>query len=53
MADWKLRRQILKGTVFLLLMVAVLALYVGYLAIGQGDKLANNPLNMRQAAARE
>ena len=52
MADWKLKRQILQGAVCLLLIVAVLVVYVGYLTVWKGDELAHNPLNMRQAAAR-
>ena len=52
MADWKLKRQILQGAAFMLLVVALLVFYIGYLAVWKGDALANNPLNMRQAAAR-
>ena len=52
MADWKLKRQILQGAAFMLLVVDLLVFYIGYLAVWKGDALANNPLNMRQAAAR-
>ena len=37
---------------FLLVMVAVLSLYIGYLAVWEGQELAENPLNMRAAAAK-
>ena len=52
MSDWKLKRQILQVGAFLLLMVAVLSLYIGYLAVWKGQELAENPLNMRGAAAK-
>ncbi|MCR5758548.1 MAG: cell division protein FtsI [Selenomonas sp.] len=52
MSDWKLKRQILQVAAFLLIMVAVLSLYIGYLAVWEGQELAENPLNMRGAAAK-
>jgi peptidoglycan glycosyltransferase len=52
MSDWKLKRQILQVGAFLLVMVAVLSLYIGYLAVWEGQELAENPLNMRAAAAK-
>jgi peptidoglycan glycosyltransferase len=52
MSDWKLKRQILQVGAFLLVMVAVLSLYIGYLAVWKGQELAENPLNMRGAAAK-
>ena len=52
MSDWKLRRQIVQVGAFLLVMVAVLSLYISYLVIWEGKELAENPLNMRAAAAK-
>ena len=52
MSDWKLKRQIVQVSAFLLIMVAVLSLYIGYLAVWEGPELAENPLNMRGAAAK-
>jgi len=52
MSDWKLKRQILQVAAFLLIMVGVLSLYIGYLAVWKGQELAENPLNMRGAATK-
>ena len=52
MSDWKLKRQIVQVGAFLLVMVAVLSIYIAYLAVWEGQELAENPLNMRGAAAK-
>ena len=40
MSDWKLKRQIVQVGAFLLVMVAVLSLYIAYLAVWEGQELA-------------
>ena len=52
MADWKLKRQVLKAASFLLLIMGCLTVYLIYLSTWEADSLATNPLNMRGAAAR-
>lgn len=52
MADWKLRRQILRAACFLLVLTGLLAVYIVYLTTWDADSLAENPLNARTAAAR-
>lgn len=47
MSDWKLKRQIVQVGAFLLVMTAVLSIYIAYLAVWEGQELAENPLNMR------
>lgn len=50
MADWKLKRNILRAATFLLVLIGALAVYLIYLATVEADNLSANPLNMRKAA---
>lgn len=52
MADWRMKRQILRTASFLLMLVGLLTVYIVYLSAWEADDLAANPLNMRSAAAR-
>ena len=43
MADWKLKRNILRAATFLLVLIGVLAVYLIYLATVEADNLSANP----------
>ena len=50
MADWKLKRNMLRVMALLLLLCGVLALNVIYISVFKADEVAENPLNQRTAA---
>ena len=52
MADWKIKRQVLRAASICMVLFGILAVYVIYLSTWEADDLARNPLNMRSAAAR-
>mgnify|MGYP000346822719 CR=1 FL=1 len=52
MADWKIKRQVLRAASVCMVLFGILAVYVIYLSTWEADDLAHNPLNMRSAAAR-
>ena len=50
MADWKLKRNMLKAMCLLLALCGVLALHIVYISVFKADELAEKPLNQRTAA---
>ena len=50
MADWKLKRNMLRAMALLLLLCGVLALNVIYISVFKAEEVAENPLNQRTAA---
>lgn len=51
MADWKMKKYILRTASFLLVLCGFLAIYLIFLMTWDADSLASNPLNMRKSAA--
>ena len=49
MADWKLKRQVLKAASFLMLIMGCLTVYLIYLSTWEADSLAANPLKQLRA----
>ena len=50
MADWKLKRNMLRAMALLLLLCGILALNVIYISVFKAEEVAENPLNQRTAA---